>query len=369
MHPKQILIAPDSFKGSLSATEAANAIAKGLAARGIHDTYCLPVADGGEGTLDALVPREKQIELTVTGTSGKPVLAAYGCSGRTAVIEMARAAGLTLTPEEERNVMTATTFGVGELIRHALDAGYRDFLLTVGGSGTNDGGCGMMAALGATFYTADGNEFFPTGGTLDQITRIGIKGLDGRLAECRFTIATDVKNPLLGKNGATYVYAKQKGCADEDLPRMEAGMAHYAALLQALCHTDVSDVAGCGAGGGISAPLVGLLEAPICSGIEAVLKALRFDRMVRGADAVITGEGRIDRQSLFGKAISGVAKSAAGHGVPVYVLAGCLGDDRDALLEMGLADIRTLTELSDDASYCMEHAAELLEQLAGTLFE
>lgn len=146
-------------------------------------------------------------------------------------------------------------------------------------------------------------------------------------------------------------------------------MAHYAALLQALCHTDVSDVAGCGAGGGISAPLVGLLEAPICSGIEAVLKALRFDRMVRGADAVITGEGRIDRQSLFGKAISGVAKSAAGHGVPVYVLAGCLGDDRDALLEMGLANIRTLTELSDDASYCMEHAAELLEQLAGTLFE
>ena len=148
---------------------------------------------------------------------------------------------------------------------------------------------------------------------------------------------------------------------------MEAGMAHYAALLQSLCHTDVSNVAGCGAGGGISAPLVGLLEAPICSGIEAVLKASCFERMVRGADAVITGEGRIDRQSLFGKAISGVATTAAKHGVPVYVLAGCLGDDRDALLNMGLADIRTLTELSHDTAYCMDHAAELLERLASEL--
>ena len=253
---------------------------------------------------------------------------------------------------------------MGELIRHALDAGYRTFLLTVGGSGTNDGGCGMMAALGVTFYDEDGSEFLPTGGTLDRIARIDIKGLDKRLIESRFTIATDVKNPLLGENGATYVYAKQKGCTEEDLPRMERGMAHYAELLRKLSFKDFSTVPGCGAGGGISAPLVGIFESPICSGIDAVLKALYFDRMVRMADAVITGEGKIDRQSLFGKAISGVANAAAGRGVPVYVLAGGLGDDRDTLLGMGLADIRTLTELSSDVSYCMEHAAELLERLA-----
>jgi len=365
----KILIAPDSFKGSLTAAEAAGAIARGLRRSKQADTLCIPIADGGEGTLDALVPKEKQTEVTVRGTDGKPTVAAYGYLGKTAVIEMARAAGLTLVPEKDRSVLSATTYGVGELILHALDAGFRDFLLTAGGSGTNDGGCGMMAALGADFITEDGTKFIPTGGTLHEITAIGTDGLDPRLAKCRFTVATDVKNPLLGAEGATYVYAEQKGCADTALPFMETGMTHYAALLQRLCGRDVATTPGCGAGGGIAAPLLALFNATVCSGIEAVLDAVKFHELLRDADAVITGEGKIDRQSLFGKAISGVANAAAKAGVPVYVLAGALGDDKNALLQMGLADIRTLTELTDDVSYSMTHAALLLERLASELFE
>ena len=366
----KIVVAPDSFKGSLSAAEAAEAIARGLKSKYAGDALeviCIPIADGGEGTLDALVPKEHQAEVTVTGTGGSPVNAAYGRVGKTAVIEMARAAGLTLMPEQERFVPNATTLGVGELIRHALDRGYRDFLLTVGGSGTNDGGCGMMVALGARFITEGGVEFLPTGATLGKIAHIDRSNLDARLFECRFTIATDVKNPLLGPDGATYVYAKQKGCHDSWLPHMEAGMAHYAEILRQDCGTEVSAISGCGAGGGISAPLLAFLNAEICSGIEAVLTAVHFSDALKNADAVITGEGKIDRQSLFGKAISGVASAAAKAGVPIYALAGALGDEKSALLEMGLADIRTLTELSPDTAYCMANAAPLLAESTALL--
>ena len=368
MQKRKIIIAPDAFKGSISAADAAQAIAKGLM-RGTGDdihpeVICLPIADGGEGTLDALVPTEQQISLTVTGPAGKPVTAAYGHIGKTAVIEMARAAGLTLVPEGERFGPSATTYGVGELIRDALNRHYRDFLLTVGGSGTNDGGCGMFAALGAKFITNDGTAFLPVAASLHQIAHISVAELDSRLKDCRFTIATDVKNPLLGENGATYVYAKQKRCDDSWLPAMEAGMTHYASILEATCGRQVADLAGCGAGGGISAPLLGFLQANLCSGIEAVLKAVGFTEHLHGADAVLTGEGKLDRQSLCGKAVSGVAKAAAVAGVPVYALVGTLGDDRNALLAMGLADILTLSEIAPSPAYSMTHAAELLEKQA-----
>jgi glycerate kinase len=363
----KILIAPDSFKGSISAEDAASAIARGIAARCDAQTVKIPIADGGEGTLCALVPPERITETTVTGTGGDPVCAAYGHVGETAVIEMARAAGLTLVEESRRSVLTSTTFGVGQLILHALDRGFRSFLLTAGGSGTNDGGCGLLAALGACFRDADGTPFVPTGGTLHRIATIDLSKLDARLKACTFTIATDVKNPLLGPAGATYVYAKQKGCADRDLPHMEAGMSHYADLLKDMCGRDVAAIPGCGAGGGISAPLLAFLGAGIRSGIDAVLEAVCFDDQLKDADAVITGEGKIDRQSLYGKAISGVCNAAAKAGVPVYALVGCIGDDKQTLLNMGLADILAIGDIAPSAEYSMTHASELLERLVGEL--
>ncbi|MBE6702984.1 MAG: glycerate kinase [Ruminococcaceae bacterium] len=366
----KILIAPDSFKGSISAEDAANAIARGLAknpALSAPELWTVPIADGGEGTLSALVPHARQIIVSVTGTGGNQIEAAYGYIEKTAIIEMARAAGLTLVPEGRRSVLSATTLGVGELIKDALDRGFRDFLLTVGGSGTNDGGCGMFAALGADFITNGGVSFLPTGASLHKVAHISTDRLDPRLKNCRFTIATDVKNPLLGPEGATYVYAKQKGCHDNELPEMEAGMRQYAAVLQRACGKDVAIIPGCGAGGGISAPLLGFCGAAIRSGIDAVLEAVRFDRLLEGADAVITGEGKIDRQSLYGKAISGVANAAKSAGVPVYCLVGCIGDDKKALMEMGLTDILALQEIAPDAAYSMAHASELLEQLAAAM--
>ncbi len=362
----KILIAPDSFKGSISAQDAANAICRGLRAGfGTEaELIALPIADGGEGTLDALVTPENKISLTVTGTNGQPVVASYGHNGNTAVIEMASAAGLTLTEEHERSAMRATTYGVGEIIRHALDMGYRNILLTVGGSGTNDGGCGMFAALGACFFDQSGNSFVPTGKDLEKIAEIDLSSLDARLTECHFTIATDVTNPLLGECGATYVYARQKGADDAELKWMEQGMAHYASLLFSKCGKDVARIAGCGAGGGLATPLLAFLDAEICSGIEAVLKTLHFDEKLAGAHAVITGEGKIDRQSLYGKAISGVASRAKGKGIPVYCFVGCVGDDRSKLKEMGITEIYALTDIAPSSDYAIAHPAELLEQTA-----
>lgn len=365
----KIVICPDSFKGSLSARDAAEAIAEGLRQGHYADAelVLLPIADGGEGTLDALVAESDRITLSVTGTDFSPVEACYGYLGDTAVIEMARAAGLTLVPEGKRNAATATTRGVGEMILDALDRGYRRFLLTVGGSGTNDGGCGMLSALGARFLDADKNTFIPTGGTLDRIAEIDRTGLDPRLFDARFLIATDVKNPLCGKDGATRVYAPQKGADADSLDRMERGMCDYAALLQSVCGRDVASIPGCGAGGGISAPLLALLDAEIVSGIHAVLSSLSFEAQVLDADAVITGEGKIDRQSLFGKAISGVAEIAHRHGVPVICLVGCIGDDRQALLKLGIHTLLATADIAPSPEYSIAHAADLLRQLASNL--
>ena len=366
---RRILVAPDSFKGSISAQNAAEAIRNGLLknkrVRNAYEVLCLPIADGGEGTLETLTDASRMTEETVTGPDGKPAKALWGTRGTTAIIEMARAAGLTMIPAERRHAAEMTTYGVGELILRALDAGYRDLLLTVGGSATNDGGCGMLAALGAEFRKADGSRFVPTGGTLSKIASLGVNRLDPRLADCAFTIATDVRNPLLGENGATRVYGRQKGADDEELDCMEAGMTHYAELLESLCGHPVAPIPGCGAGGGIAAPLIVFSHAELRSGVEAILDHLHFETLLReNTDLVITGEGKIDRQSLFGKAVSGVAKAAAKEGVPVYCFVGCIGDDKQVLLSMGVREIFAISDLADSAEDSMRRAGELLEQLA-----
>ncbi len=368
----KVVIAPDSFKGSIAAEGAARAIARGLS-RAARDRVELvpvlcPIADGGEGTLDALALADGLRHLTVTGPDGKPVKAAFGMKNGTAIVEMASAAGLTLVVPERRSAETATTYGVGELITAALDAGARRILLTVGGSATNDGGAGMLAALGARFFDKSGHPYVPKGGTLSEIGSFDMGGLDPRLFETEFRIATDVKNPLVGENGATYVYGRQKGADDAALACMEAGMRHYATLLCDISGRDVAGVEGAGAGGGLAAPLLAFCNATVTSGIHAVLDTVGFDALLEGADLVLTGEGKIDEQSLCGKAISGVAEAAGRKNIPVAALVGCIGGDRDAIMAMGLCALVATADIAPSTAYSMAHADELLDKIAYRYF-
>lgn len=365
----KIVIAPDSFKDSISARDAARAIEKGLSevlGEGVK-TVCLPIADGGEGTLEALVSEQDRTSIRVTGPRFAPVDAVYGRMGDTAVVEMATAAGLMLLSPEERSAGKTTTYGVGELILHAIEHGCKRILLTVGGSATNDGGCGMLASLGAVFYDQAGAEFIPTGETLARIADIGLGQLLETLDGVEFLIATDVRNPLLGEMGATRVYGKQKGATECELDEIENGMKHYAALLQELCGRDVSMIAGCGAGGGISAPLLAFANAQIRSGIDTVLEVNRFSEALEGADLVITGEGKTDRQSLYGKAISGVARAAGEKEIPVVLFVGVLGASREELLELGISDAFEVRSLAASTEDSMQRAGEYLTELAGRL--
>ncbi len=365
MEPKKrrIVIAPDSFKGSISAKDAAEAISRGIVSvLPDAEVLCFPVADGGEGTLEAITAPCDRYRLTVTGPEWKKVGAEWGSSGDCAVVEMAKAAGITYTGEGRR-AATATTFGVGELIRDVLAHGFRKIMLTAGGSATNDGGCGMFSALGAVFRDKEGNPFVPTGGTIGKIESIDLSGLDPALPECEITVAADITNPLLGKEGATYVYGPQKGATAEELAAMEAGMKKYARLLEAACGRDVANVPGCGAAGGLSAPLIAFCGAKIMRGIDTVLGMTGFRAALDGASAVITGEGKIDRQSLYGKAVSGVAGAAAKAGVPVDVISGTVGQDREELLTIGLRSIRTITDIEPDSRLAIENAAYYLEKL------
>ncbi len=362
--PKYV-IAPDSFKECLSAKEAAEALADGIRnACPDAGIVILPVADGGEGTLQAISRAEELVRVTVTGPDRKPVRAAYALRRGTAVIEMAGAAGLMLIPESERRAADATTYGVGELIRHALGNGAERILLTVGGSATNDGGCGLLCALGAKFLRADGQAFLPTGGTLAEIDRIDVTDLLPAFKTCKFTVATDVQNPLVGENGATRMFAKQKGASPEDLDKMEIGMRHYAAVLEDICRRSVAEIPGAGAGGGTAVPLLAFANAEIVSGIDAVLSAVGFFEAIRDADAILTGEGKIDRQSLLGKAISGVVRGAGN--IPVYAFVGCIGDEKEKLLSLGLSGIYEVRRLAksdaDSRSNAKIYLAELAKQ-------
>lgn len=359
----KFVIAPDSFKECLPARDVAAALAKGIRqVRPDAEIVTLPIADGGEGTLETVSLPEERVTLTVTGPDGAPVPAVYARRGDLAIVEMARAAGITLVPPERRRAADMTTKGVGEQIRHAVENGARRVLLTVGGSCTNDGGCGMFAALGATFHRADGSAFLPTGGTLSEIAGIDLKNLIFNHTPCKFTVATDVRNPLLGPTGATRMFAPQKGATAGEIAAMENGMAHYADLLERACGQPVRERLGAGAGGGIAVPLLAFCGAEIVSGIEAVLGAVGFAEAVRGADAVLTGEGKLDRQSLLGKAVGGVVR-AAGN-VPVYAFVGRTDDDPADLLGLGLAGVYRVRDLAASDADSMAHADRWLTRLA-----
>lgn len=336
---KKCVVVSDSFKGTVSSREICE-IAQRVIPRHFPacEVVCIPVADGGEGTVDCFIQAmgAQRVEVTVTNALGEKSAAAYARIGELAIIEMAAAAGLPQVGAL-RCPGTATTYGVGELIAHAVDSGCRKILLGLGGSATNDGGCGCAAALGVRFYDADGQSFVPVGDTLGRIARIDTAKADELLRSVEITVMCDVTNPLYGPTGAAYVFAPQKGADAEKVKSLDAGLRHFGDVIRSQYGLDVSAMPGAGAAGGMGAGCVALLGGTIQSGIDAVLDVTGFDRQLEGADLVITGEGRIDSQSADGKVVSGVARRTRAKGVPLIAIAGSIADSAGAVYDIGVS--------------------------------
>ncbi|MGR7708166.1 glycerate kinase [Klebsiella aerogenes] len=337
----KIVIAPDSYKESLSALDVATAIETGFREIYPHAEYVkVPVADGGEGTVEAMVAATQGhiVQVSVTGPLGEPVNAFYGLSGdmRCAYIEMAAASGLESVPPTRRNPLLTTSWGTGELIRHALDAGVSQIIIGIGGSATNDGGAGMAQALGAKLLSAGQQQIAPGGGALETLARIDLSELDPRLADCRIDVACDVTNPLTGPQGASAVFGPQKGATAAMIERLDRGLQHFAQIIDRELDIDVLNLEGGGAAGGMGAALYAFCGANLRPGIEIVTDALGLAELVADADLVITGEGRIDSQTIHGKVPVGVAKVAKRFNVPVIGIAGSLTADVGVVHQHGL---------------------------------
>src|SRR5215218_974050 len=368
----RVVVAPDKFEGSLSAGQAAAAIEAGLRrARPDAEVVRLPLGDGGAGTLEALVAAGfERVPVAATGPTGEPLAAAIAVDGaraagpRRAFVEMAEASGLKRLPGGRRAPLEATTYGTGELVRAALDHGAETLVLGIGGSATTDGGSGMAAALGARFLDRDGADLPPGGAALLRLARIDVASLDSRLAGVRITVASDVDNPLTGPEGAAHVYGPQKGAGPDDVLLLDSALRRYARVLADDLGQDVAGRPGAGAAGGLGAGAIAFLGAELRTGIELVLELVGFDKAVVGADLVITGEGKLDAQSLRGKAPVGVARAAAGHGVPVVAVAGAVEVADRELRAAGFEEAHALLELEPDPRRSMAEAARLLERLA-----
>jgi len=365
----KIILAPDSFKGSLTAVAAAEAMRQGvLDALPEADAIALPMADGGEGTVDALVAATggRLVRRRVTGPLGDPVEAAFGLlgDGQTAAIEMAAASGLLLVPEGRRNPRVTTTFGTGELIRTALDLGVRRVVIGIGGSATNDGGVGMAQALGARFLKADGSEVGRGGAALLELERIDLSGLDPRLAESEILVACDVDNPLTGPQGASAVYGPQKGAGPEEVVLLDRALTRLADVAARSLGRDPRSNPGAGAAGGLGYGLMAFLGAGLRRGIDLVMAANGLERLLPGTSLVITGEGRTDGQTLAGKVVLGVARAAARHGVPVVVLSGAVTPDADRLLAEGVTALLSTATGPMPLEEAMDRAGELLRRAA-----
>ena len=346
----KVVIAIDSFKGSLSSIAAGEAAAAGIRdAIPDAETIVRPLADGGEGTVDALIAGMggERRTVTVTGPMGRPVEAAYGIlPGGTAVMEMAAAAGITLVSSEERNPLVATTFGVGEMIADAIRAGCRRFVVGIGGSATNDGGAGMLQALGFGLVDAEGNGIPRGGAGLEKLDRIETANVLPELKECSFQVACDVTNPLCGERGASAVFGPQKGASPEMVARLDAALAHFAAVAGG-----DAVFPGTGAAGGLGFAFHAFLGGKLQRGVEIVLAETRLEDFVRSADVVVTGEGRLDAQTAMGKAPIGVAKLAKRYGKPALAFSGCVAPDAETVNEHGIDAffpvLRNVTTLAD----------------------
>ncbi|EJF1759131.1 glycerate kinase [Vibrio cholerae] len=369
----KVVIAPDSFKESLTAKQVCDAIQAGLA-RVWHDAkfVAIPVADGGEGTVQSLVDatQGQLVEVKVMGPQGKRVEAFYGMLGdnQTAVIEMAAASGLHHVPVAQRDPKLTTSFGTGELIRHALDQGVTKLIIGLGGSATNDGGVGMLAALGARFTNADGDPIQLTGGGLHELTHIDLQDFDPRLQHCDILVACDVNNPLCGDKGASAVFGPQKGATPEDVQLLDGVLRQFGLLTEKVTGKMVLESAGAGAAGGMGAALLAYAQARLRPGIEIVLETVQLAHQVSDADLVITGEGRIDSQTVHGKTPMGVAKVAKRFDVPVLALCGCTGDNYQAVYQCGIdavfAAVPRAMSLDDALKESDFNLADLAENVA-----
>jgi len=345
----KIVVAPDSFKGSLTAIEVSDAIEKGI--REVFpeaEIIKIPMADGGDGTVQCLVNATggKILEEKVIGPLGNEVWAFYGILGdrKTAIVEMAAASGLTLVPENKRDPLITTTYGTGQLIKAALNQGCRKMIIGIGGSATNDGGAGMVQALGTKLLDKDGEEIGFGGGELKKIVKIDISCMDKRLSDIKVLVASDVNNPLCGPQGASRIYGPQKGATPEIIEELDESLAYFAELIKRDLHKDIKDIPGAGAAGGLGASLIAFLNAELRPGIEIMIEAVKLEQAIKDADLVITGEGKIDSQTIYGKAPIGVAKIAKKHNIPVVAVAAIIEEDSRIFQSYG---IDTLIKVSE----------------------
>lgn len=370
----KVVIAIDSFKGTYSSLQVAEFISKGIyKVYPDADINTIAVADGGEGTTNVLVDSlcGRMVELTVQNPVGKPIQAAYGIlPDSTAVIEMSAASGLTLLSPQERNPLITSTYGAGQMIMDAIEKGCPKIIIGLGGSATNDGGVGMASALGVRLLDKAGNDLAPGGAALKLLDRIDVSGLSPKVRSTEFLVACDVENPLCGSNGASAVFGPQKGADNEMVRELDCCLRHYGdKILQTLC-IPVAEVPGAGAAGGMGAGLIAFCNAKLIKGVDLILDYLEFDRWVQQADIVITGEGRLDSQTIYGKVPIGVAKRAKKYGKPVYAIAGFLGEGAQAVYDHGIDAVISaivapisLGEAIQKSPQAIENAAENLMRI------
>lgn len=368
----RIIVAPDSFKGSVSAVAVANAMEQGiLSVFPDAEVVKMPIADGGEGTIEALVVATggQVITQKVIGPLGENREACFGIlgDGETAVIEMAAASGLPLVPLEKRDPRITTTYGTGQLIKAALDRGIRKFIIGIGGSATNDGGMGMARALGVGFLDGVGNSLPSGGAALEQLVKIDISQLDRRLAEAAIVVACDVDNPLCGPRGASAVYGPQKGATMEMVAELDAALAKYASIAKTATGKDVAECPGAGAAGGLGAGLLFFTNAKLSPGVDIILEAVRFSDIVKTTDFVITGEGCTDFQTAYGKAPVGVARIAKEYNVPTLCLSGSLGNRHEEVLQCGISGLMSIIPRPMNLEDCMSDAPELIRRATARL--
>lgn len=365
----KIVVAPDSFKESLSAAGVARALARGLR-QALPEAEIIecPLGDGGEGTLDAVLAATggEVREARVTGPLGEPVTARWGwlAEQRTAFVEMASASGLELVPRTRRDVLVATSRGTGELLHAALDAGAERLVLAIGGSATNDGGAGLLQALGVRLLDRQDQALGPGGAALAMLASLDVTALHPRLAEVEVIIAADVDNPLCGPQGASQIFGPQKGASPEQVRQLDAALAHFATVAAATLGRDVREQPGAGAAGGVGFAALAFLQATFRPGIEVVAELVGLEGALIGADLAVTGEGRLDGQTLRGKTPAGVLRLAQRHGVPVLAVAGSLGEGYDALYEQGLAAAFSLVPGPLSLEEALAQAEVLLERTA-----
>lgn len=370
----KVVVAIDSFKGSLSSIEAGQAVKAGvLAAHPDANVIIKPLADGGEGTTDAFIEGlgGQRIDLTVTGPMGSPVSCYYGYleKDKTAIIEMASASGITLVPAHQKNPLTASTRGVGEMILHALEKGCRHFIIGIGGSATNDAGIGMLKALGYSFLDEQGLDVGEGAQALGKVASIDAKNRHPLLDNCQFRIACDVTNPLCGKNGATYIYGPQKGVTPEIAEELDKAMNHYASVTSKFLHNDYASAEGAGAAGGLGFAFLSYLNATLTPGIDLILNAVELEKELEDTDITVTGEGRLDHQTAMGKAPVGVARLAKKYGSKVVAFAGSVTPEATACNAAGIDAffpiIRGITTLAEamDPQNAKSNMAAAVEQV------